>query len=69
MLTQPWGFDLGSIKAPASIRHGNVDTTVPLQLARLYAEAIPGAQLHIHPGHGHFSILGGARDLLAPLAG
>ena len=69
VLTQPWGFDLGSIKAPASIRHGNVDTTVPLQHARLYAEAIPGAQLHIHPGHGHFSILGGARDLLAPLAG
>jgi len=25
--------------------------------------------LHIHPGHGHFSILGGAQELLAPLAG
>ena len=69
VLTQPWGFDLGSIEAPASIRHGDVDTTVPLQHARLYAEAIPSAQLHIHPGHGHFSILGGARELLAPLAG
>ena len=69
VLTQPWGFDLGSIKAPASVRHGDVDTTVPLQHARLYAEAIPGARLHVHPGHGHFSILGGARELLAPLAG
>jgi pimeloyl-ACP methyl ester carboxylesterase len=69
VLTQPWGFDLGCIKAPASIRHGDVDTTVPLQHARRYAEAIPGARLHIHPGHGHFSILGGARELLAPLAG
>jgi len=54
---------------PTLIRHGDADTTVPLQHARRYAEAIPGARLHIHPGHGHFSILGGARELLAPLAG
>jgi pimeloyl-ACP methyl ester carboxylesterase len=69
VLTRPWGFDLGSIKVPTLIRHGDVDTTVPLRHARLYAEAIPGARLHIHRGDGHFSILGGARELLAPLAG
>jgi pimeloyl-ACP methyl ester carboxylesterase len=69
VLTRPWGIDLGSIAAPTSIRHGDADTTVPLQHARLYAEAIPGAQLQVHPGDGHFSILAAARDLLAPLAG
>jgi pimeloyl-ACP methyl ester carboxylesterase len=68
VLTRSWGFDLGSIKATTVIRHGDADTTVPLQHARLYAEAIPGAQLEIHRGHGHFSILDAAEQLLAPLA-
>lgn len=68
VLTRPWGFDLGSIKVPTLIRHGDADVTVPLRHAQLYAEAIPGAHLHIHRGDGHFSILGAARELLAPLA-
>ena len=68
VLTRPWGFQLGSITVPASIHHGDADTTVPPRHARLYAEAIPGAQLQRYPGHGHFSILAAARDMLAPLA-
>jgi pimeloyl-ACP methyl ester carboxylesterase len=69
VLGRPWGFRLGAITVPTSVHHGDADTTVPLQHARLYAEAIPGAQLHLHPGHGHFSILAAAREMLAPLAG
>ena len=65
VLTRPWGFELGSITVPASIHHGDADTTVPPSHARLYAEAIPDAQLHLYPGHGHFSILGAAAQLLA----
>ena len=68
VLTRPWGFELGSIMVPAWVHHGDADTTVPPQHARLFAEAIPGAQLQLHPGHGHFSILGAARQMLAPLA-
>jgi pimeloyl-ACP methyl ester carboxylesterase len=68
VLTRPWGFQLGSIQVPTSIHHGDADTTVPPHHARLFAAAIPGAQLDIHPGHGHFSILGIAREILAPLA-
>jgi pimeloyl-ACP methyl ester carboxylesterase len=68
VLTRPWGFELGSITVPASIYHGDADTTVPPRHARLYAEAIPGAQLHLYPGHGHFSILGTVRQMLAALA-
>ncbi len=68
LLTQPWDFDLGSITAPTWVRQGDADTTVPVQHARLYAEAIPGAQLGICPGHGHFSIFSDPRGLLAPLA-
>jgi pimeloyl-ACP methyl ester carboxylesterase len=69
LLTRPWGFDLGSITAPTSIHHGDADTTVPVQHARLYAEAIPGAELRIYPGEGHFSILSHPQDILAALAG
>jgi pimeloyl-ACP methyl ester carboxylesterase len=69
VLTRPWGFELGSIQAPTSIHHGEADTTVPPQHARLFAEAIPGAQLQLHPGQGHFSILGATRQVLAALAG
>jgi pimeloyl-ACP methyl ester carboxylesterase len=69
VLTRPWGFDLGTITVPTWVRHGDADTTVPLQHARRYAEAIPGARLQIHPGDGHFSILSHARDILAPVVG
>jgi pimeloyl-ACP methyl ester carboxylesterase len=69
VLSQPWGFRLGVIRAPTSVHHGEADTTVPPEHARRYAEAIPGARLHVHPGHGHFSILTAAREILAPLAG
>jgi pimeloyl-ACP methyl ester carboxylesterase len=69
VLTRPWGFELGSIKVPAFIHHGDADNTVPPQHARLFAEAIPDARLRLHPGHGHFSIIGAAREILAELAG
>jgi pimeloyl-ACP methyl ester carboxylesterase len=69
ILTRPWAFDLGSITVPTWIHHGDADTTVPLGHTLLFAEAIPGAQVQIHPGHGHFSILDAAGELLAALAG
>ena len=52
VLTQPWGFQLGSIKVPASIHHGDADTTVPPEHARLLADAIPGARLQLYPAMG-----------------
>jgi pimeloyl-ACP methyl ester carboxylesterase len=69
VLSQPWGFQLAAIRVPTSVHHGEADTTVPAEHARLYAEAIPGARLHLHPGHGHFSILTVAREMLAPISG
>ena len=68
VLTRPWGFGLGCITAPTWVIHGDADSTVPVQHARLYARAIPGARLQIHSGHGHFSILSRPRDILAALA-
>jgi pimeloyl-ACP methyl ester carboxylesterase len=68
VLTHPWGFELRSIRAPALVCHGDADLTVPVQHARRFAAEIPGAQLQIYPGHGHFSVFDAVRDMLAPLA-
>jgi len=68
VLTRPWGVQIGSITVPAVIHHGDADTTVPIQHARLYAAAIPGARLHVRSGDGHFSILDDAYQVLASLA-
>jgi pimeloyl-ACP methyl ester carboxylesterase len=69
VLTRPWGFELGSITVPSSVHHGDADTTVPPRHAQLFAEQIPGAQLRLHPGHGHFSILAAVPEILAGLPG
>jgi pimeloyl-ACP methyl ester carboxylesterase len=69
VLSQPWGFQLAGITVPTSVHHGEADTTVPAEHARRYADAIPGAELHLHPGHGHFSILTAAREMLTPIRG
>jgi len=68
LLTRPWGFELGSIKVPAWVHHGEADNTVPPEHARLFAQAIPGARLKLHPGLGHFSIFGATREILAALS-
>ncbi len=65
VLTRPWGFDLGSITVPTWVRQGGADTTVPVHHARRYAAAIPGANLEIYPGQGHFSVLSQPQDVLA----
>jgi pimeloyl-ACP methyl ester carboxylesterase len=65
ILTRPWGFRLGSIQVPAVVHYGDADTTVPPHHAQRYAEAIPGGRLRLHPGHGHFSILDAATEILA----
>lgn len=69
VLTRSWGFELDAIQVPTMVHYGDADTTVPPQHAGLFADAIPGARLRLHPGHGHCSIVGAAREMLAPLAG
>jgi pimeloyl-ACP methyl ester carboxylesterase len=68
LLTRPWGLDLAAVRVPTYVHHGDADTTVPPEHAQQFAEAIPGACLRLHPGHGHFSLLADAADeLLANL--
>jgi pimeloyl-ACP methyl ester carboxylesterase len=68
LLTRRWDVDLDAVRAPTYVHHGDADTTVPPEHAQQFADAIPGACLRLHPGHGHFSLLADAADeLLANL--
>ena len=57
VLRRPWGFDLGAIRVPTEVHHGDADTTVAPEHAHRFADAIAGARLALHRGHGHFSLL------------
>jgi pimeloyl-ACP methyl ester carboxylesterase len=47
---------LGSIRAPTLVVHGEEDLVIPPRNGELLAKAIPGAELKLWPGAGHFYI-------------
>jgi pimeloyl-ACP methyl ester carboxylesterase len=47
------GLDLGRIRAPTLVLHGEDDVLVRVANARLLAEGIPDAELHVFPDAGH----------------
>jgi len=55
--TSPWGIDLGAIRAPVNLWHGEQDTTVPVGMGRRHADLIPGVRSHFLPDEGHFSLV------------
>lgn len=73
----PPTIDLASIRQPARIWQGGQDATTPPAMARHYASAIPGAQLHLLDNEAHLSlpyrhnraILGSLVEALAGAAG
>ena len=50
-----WGFDLSSIRVPASLWYGGQDSLIPRDALEPYA-AIPGLRWRILPGEGHYSL-------------
>jgi pimeloyl-ACP methyl ester carboxylesterase len=53
----PWGFRLQDIRCPnLHLWHGELDTNVPIAMARHMAEAIPNCQSHFYPNDGHYSL-------------
>ncbi len=68
-LVRRWDLDPGAVTAPVRLWHGLEDTQVPPSHSRWLARRLPRAQLHLRPGHGHFSLPGREADvILATLA-
>jgi len=61
---QPWGFDLGEIKCPVHVWHGDADDTVTLPNGMYQANVIPQATLHEIPGEGHWLLYEHFGDIL-----
>ena len=59
-----WGFSIRDIRVPVRFWHGDADKIVPLSHGEFQAALVPGADLVVCPGGGHFAgyILG--RDVL-----
>jgi pimeloyl-ACP methyl ester carboxylesterase len=53
----PWGVDLGTVRVPVRIDHGDRDRVVPVAQGRMLAEAVPRARYEEHEGDGHLSVL------------
>ena len=69
LYTRPWNFAHAQIRTPVEFWHGEMDSNFPQELARKFAASIPGAQLNIVPGEGHYSLpVNHAETILASLA-
>jgi len=69
LVGQAWGFDLGKIRVPAVLFHGEADTNAPVAMGRYLAKTIPTTKAFFLPGEGHFSIISNQTDkILASLA-
>lgn len=53
-LSTAWGFELADVARPVVLLHGADDALVPPEEGRDLAARMPGAELRITPGAGHF---------------
>jgi pimeloyl-ACP methyl ester carboxylesterase len=68
LFARPWGLDLTRIDVPTDVWHGDADRAIPVEHARALAAQVPRAELHEHPGAGHFLLLERAGSILRTLA-
>jgi len=52
-----WGFELGEVKTPTLLWHGEDDRFSPPDHTRWLAERIPNHQLELEPAGGHFQAM------------
>ncbi len=58
-LVAPWGVELGGVRAPVALWHGEQGGLVPTAHARWLADAIPGAELRLFADEGALSVIFG----------
>lgn len=68
VLTRPWGFALGEIRAPVDLWQGLDDENVPAAMGRYLAATLPNCRARFEPGGGHFGPLEMMDEILAVLA-
>ncbi len=56
LIARPWNIDLGAIRSPVQLWHGEADENAPPAMGRYLAQAIPGSTWTMIPGEGHFSL-------------
>jgi pimeloyl-ACP methyl ester carboxylesterase len=59
-----WGFSLREIRVPVRFWHGDADRMVPLAHSEFMAAMVPGAELVVCPGGGHFAGYVRGREVL-----
>lgn len=64
----PWGFDPAKVTVPVLLSHGERDRMVPASHSAWLARRCPSAELRLHPGDGHISVLNHAEAALDWLA-
>jgi len=52
-----WGFDLGEIKVPVHLWHGDLDVFSPASHSRWMARQIPDATVNVEAGAAHFAAM------------
>jgi pimeloyl-ACP methyl ester carboxylesterase len=52
----PWGFDVGAIGVPVSVRQGDQDLMVPPEHGRWLGEHVGGAEWRVLTGEGHLTL-------------
>lgn len=67
LFSADWGFSLSDVAVATDVWQGDADTIVPPRHAAILCDAIPGAELHVVPGEGHFMVLDRVAEILSVL--
>ena len=62
LYTRPWGFDLADVTCQVDAFYGMRDQLTPPFMGERLVARLPNAQLHLAPGHGHFTLLPAITD-------
>jgi pimeloyl-ACP methyl ester carboxylesterase len=63
-----WGFELADVKVPVWWWHGDADSIVPIEHARISAERLGNAELIVRPKESHLGDFAAAHEVLEVLS-